>query len=65
MHEDLAICPFRRSIEGPRGTVLLRRHEAHAEHCAETIKRRDHPGWSSQRTDYRVSEEHVRREFGG
>jgi hypothetical protein len=56
MHDELIMCPFQRSIAGLRGTVLLRRHDQHASRCAEAIKRRDHPGWSSQQTRYRVSE---------
>jgi hypothetical protein len=56
MNDELTMCPFKRSIAGPRGTVLLRRHDQHAKHCAEAIRRRDHPQWSRQRDDYRVGE---------
>jgi hypothetical protein len=48
------LCPFKRSIEGLRGTVLLRRHDEHAERCRLAIRRREHPLWSSQRTEFRV-----------
>jgi hypothetical protein len=55
MHDELTLCPFRRSIEGSRGTVLLRRHDAHAERCAEAIRRRNHPAWSSLQAQFRVT----------
>jgi hypothetical protein len=54
MTDDFTMCPFTRTIAGLRGTVLLRRHEAHAEHCRATIRRREHPRWSSQRVEFRV-----------
>ena len=56
MNDELHMCPFKRSIAGLRGTVLLRRHEEHAKHCRDAIRRREHPAWSSQRNDYRVTE---------
>jgi hypothetical protein len=56
MHDELTLCPFRRSIEGSRGTVLLRRHDEHADRCRQAIMRRAHPGWSSLRTEFRVTE---------
>jgi hypothetical protein len=54
MHDEFQMCPFTRSIAGLRGTVLLRRHESHAIQCAQAIRRRQHPSWSSQRVEFRV-----------
>ena len=49
-------CLFERRIVGPQGAVLLRRHIPHVKQCVKAIQRRDHPEWSSQRTDFRVEE---------
>lgn len=57
MNDELTMCPFTRSIVGGRGTVLLRRHDAHAERCREAINRREHPGWSRLRDGFRVAGE--------
>jgi hypothetical protein len=55
MTEELILCPFERSVIGPQGAILLRRHERHARLCSDAIRRRNHPAWSSLRTDYRVT----------
>ncbi len=40
-------CPFVRSVVGPRGTVLLRRHPEHEKTAVEAIRRRTPPAWSA------------------
>jgi hypothetical protein len=55
IHDELTLSPFQRAIVGGRGTVLLRRDEHHAQRCADAIRRREHPRWSSQRIDFRVA----------
>jgi hypothetical protein len=40
-------CSFERSVEGPRGTVLLRRNRDHVDAAVTAIRRRDTPAWSA------------------
>jgi hypothetical protein len=47
MPDELNMCPFERSIEGLRGTVLLRRNHDHAKRCTEAIRRRGALPWST------------------
>lgn len=57
MPDEIHMCPFERTIEGLRGTVLLRRNHDHARHCAEVIRRRPTPAWSTRHAEIVVREE--------
>ncbi len=54
--DELHMDPFERWIAGLRGTVLVRRHRQHVDHCRTVIARREHPAWSSQDTTFEVRE---------
>jgi hypothetical protein len=51
MPGEFLMDPFERSIKGLRGTVLLRRNHDHAKRCADAIRWRPQPAWSSQHRD--------------
>jgi hypothetical protein len=54
---ELTLDPFIWSIEGPRGTVVLRRSRDHADRCVKAIGRRSHPAWSiHSQCGFRVEE---------
>ena len=51
MPDELNMCPFERTVEGLRGTVLLRRNHDHAERCVKAIRRRPTPAWSTRHAE--------------
>lgn len=56
MADELIRSPFEREVVGMQGAILLRRNQAHAEHCVTAISRRRHPGWSQFKCGFRVME---------
>lgn len=56
MVTEIWLSPFVRSVEGLRGTVVLRRNAEHADACAVAIRRRRHPAWSQLNSSFEVQE---------
>lgn len=61
MVTEIWLCPFKRSIVGFRGTVLLRRNDEHAAAAATAIRRRTHPAWSQLNCGFEVAQQEASR----
>jgi hypothetical protein len=54
MINELTPCPFERSIVGMQGQYLVRHNREHEREAAKAIRRRNQPGWSRRRDDFRL-----------